>query len=1256
MNDTIRESTPMITPDSLRKINQVNQAFYKTHTEKNFGRCDVYGSQYSGTVENFGFEMLLEARKIRMEKPSLKGVFKINHCQYYFDIQYSNMIETYEQQGMLEAVLRKDVFLSDKEYRIKFTNCEDIYIPRSESWGALNEQSKSKVFKDKFIHTKKAPKLLIKDISSGITDEIDLRLEVDEGSETDYYFYNEFATEKFIDTYVGGELITKPITDADADLPFIWICVDIFKSLPHVDFGEYNEYVVNKPILTIGVDGHNVSHIYPLVYGFGSLPNQPSTGKWYLKAFSNLDGFIPEGSNNHVSKLSSIEYMFRPDDGNGDKIYPISFMEEYIKISLSDKVKWDIVRDHINEPYHAEICMDVFEENGSPDIKTVLTEAFDIGFSDDYLFKPYEGLCEDAVSGIHVDILSDYSENSVPKKNGTIHSLGEFDGLPSYFKSFRNRTIHRSHTELYTIRDRLNRETQIPTDKQTAALLLDSAMPQDELKNLVDNQEPAIVYKYDPEKYLYTTDPDKVISNKNVVTEVTFNDENTFGNCNIPAHSKKPKFIYHGNRTFSLSSVEFDPEIEIARVYYVNNDPISYVNNATLPSNEKKSPLALARICDIPTAYEQLMHIDNLAATYLFDQRYVRMGASFNNDDMTLLRNDRGMKVVMTPGKIGNQWVYDSEWTLPTKQQLVDAGYCKTININNSEIPITISNFKVLAGGTGYSVGDTFYVLVGGKAYDGIIRNTIMGGHVPENNPSAIELTVSEDSRVSIYNVDGTNTTLKTVTVSSELGTGLQIELVISKSDIDSHTPTITETTHQDDLIAFARDLYGNIFLYSLNSDWEWDKVCQIEGSEVRNNPYDSNTTQGIRTFAYAFNKYLFGSRDYADEKIFFNPKSYIRETSITDYEDAKGHKGDATTSDLSEYIVGRNMPDTFYRLICENNSDNGHFKLETFELKSLDGYKTTLPRFNTNNTIEHYNHSNRLILSSSESLNKIQPSMFVYSPSHNTRIDDYRIMTDMVVTTSSHITSYNDYGSNIMNSSGILEHNVYYYPEYEFSDSYNKAKEDLRSLHRSDLITYIRDVFGKDSEPLKLEDGGYSYSYDDLIEYVMARYPSDGPYIKDGLKVHGYAGDQAVDPISGEVRGKPVTGGVVSLTAEIIDANVTVDGKKEQSDLVNIFIIDDVSFKGFSENFRVHDENGVDITSTAVIIWQSDKYVFKNDQWLQLAKSVVEKYYNPNDKMFYYDQQYSNIITPDVDIVYCDITTGQYYKWNGNNYILITI
>jgi hypothetical protein len=171
-----------------------------------------------------------------------------------------------------------------------------------------------------------------------------------------------------------------------------------------------------------------------------------------------------------------------------------------------------------------------------------------------------------------------------------------------------------------------------------------------------------------------------------------------------------------------------------------------------------------------------------------------------------------------------------------------------------------------------------------------------------------------------------------------------------------------------------------------------------------------------------------------------------------------------------------------------------------------------------------------------------------------------------------------------------------------------------------------------------------------------MDRYPLNGFEVKDDLKPHNYAGDMVIDPQTNLPLGTPPTGAFVPLTAEVIETKVSVNGTKLESELANIFIIDDVTFQGFTSDFRVHDENGVDITSSSVIIWKGNKYIFRNDMWIQLAKRIVEGYLNPSDLMFYYDSAFSQIITPDADLIYQDITSGQYYKWNGSNYVLIII
>ena len=59
------KKTPIASPDTLRAFLQTSKRFYGLHTARNIGYTDINGLQYSGTVENFGSEMLLETRSYK---------------------------------------------------------------------------------------------------------------------------------------------------------------------------------------------------------------------------------------------------------------------------------------------------------------------------------------------------------------------------------------------------------------------------------------------------------------------------------------------------------------------------------------------------------------------------------------------------------------------------------------------------------------------------------------------------------------------------------------------------------------------------------------------------------------------------------------------------------------------------------------------------------------------------------------------------------------------------------------------------------------------------------------------------------------------------------------------------------------------------------------------------------------------------------------------------------------------------------------
>ena len=294
-------------------------------------------------------------------------------------------------------------------------------------------------------------------------------------------------------------------------------------------------------------------------------------------------------------------------------------------------------------------------------ISFIANPFFRIMFSDEFYFNRENDL-NHFVSGVHLDYTSDYSDNSVPKKFGTIHNLGDFDGLPDYFKSYNDRTIHRAHVEMYAIRDDANRRNQKTTDKQTAAIILDSAIPQNEIKDMSDI---SIVIKYERDNQggglqpKYVTDESAIISTTNYTSDIRFISNDRFVDNNVNNFFDRndyPRFIYHGNGYFSLGYIDYDPELETARGYLITNDGVAYINNVT--SKNPKAERTVARICDIPTSFTQLLSIKGKSPTLIIDEKYVRTPASIMLRRPILVDSEADVPIIYT-NDIDRLWNYN---------------------------------------------------------------------------------------------------------------------------------------------------------------------------------------------------------------------------------------------------------------------------------------------------------------------------------------------------------------------------------------------------------------------------------------------------------------------------------------------------------------------------------------------------------------------------------------------------------------------
>ena len=1220
MNNSLYELIPYMSPDSLRTFLKTSNSFFDTHTKKNIGYEDINGDQYVGTTENYGSEILMESRKMLMNNHSLKNLFTKNTFDYYFDIEFCPMVDSYYQSNMMYALLSKDVLISSRRYNITFTNCEEVIVLRSES------SSDPNVKKSRFICTSTPPTLNIIDHIGLAADET-VSLEItDDTSNTEYYFLIDITTEDFIDNFdeTTHVLKTKNINDADAGLPFVWICNDKFNSYPILEFNN-NIDDSNHPLMTIGTNGHDIYGLYPYVYGTSNVPTLPDPtheGEWYIQAKASLyNPFINTGnmSANYERQITEISFIYTKSINEPYYVkHTITITDDkYIKLTLSNDVEWSFKKPvdgdydydgatYINNIY-AYIKLSKFIQNTQDD--SSLVKAFSMFFDESYL-TPYEFDCVNAVSGIHIDASSEYAERSVLKKNGIIHSLGEFDGLPKYFKTLLDRTIHHSHVELYAIRDKSNTKHQSPMKKQTSALIIDSAVPKNDVNYIIDDLNICIRYNQNIGRLFYTSE--ESVSTFNQLSEIVYVNDDNFSVCTIPKYSMNKKFVYHGNRSFSLGKIGFDPETEISRVYIISNDPPSYENNTI--SDNKKSPRAFARICDIPTYFLQLTHIKNESPTIIIDKEYVHQEAPFTEaDKLRIWNGDEDGRCVtkLVPYGSCTRRIYvfpaDEDLNVSINRDYLLTYYKsyvrfnQSFDLNNNEL----YTFTINSAGTGYSINDKFNLQIGGMCLLGSIMANI-GGVVTE-----IHIDTNEGDIVNIGNLKGQITTFETTPVTGS-GKGLKINLEIVNSAWNWIKPMWVGRF--SDLYAYKMDKFNNLYVYNYDDDKStWVKGYQITGTKIVDNYYDDFNTQQSRSLHDVCINNLLNKYYSIDKFLWEYPLSYLHRTLLCDISvSAVPNSVDLSTGvDLSSYIINNNKQDCVY-VINNKAEEVGNHSLIRFEMFPQDiKSKMVLPRFNQLNLSYYYNKACCLscIFTDDE-----QPSMYVYNPTKDvnsryvyTFTDVYKkdfekpmTFVDVMQPTSAAETQ------NIFDEdTGVLNRNVYQYNEYEYCDDMKSLFDTLSVLPRISLINYIKTNYGKDVEPLMYEGSSFEYTKEMLIDYIKQNTYINPMYKKNNVNLLRRKGDVIFSHVNGEIvpEGKQPTGGYNNLAAYVYNKYAQLNDTDIEEYPFMIFKIPYGTKITNLNKFVIEDTRYVDISDKCLLIYNNKVYVHAHTRWVNIRE-----------------------------------------------------
>ena len=1217
-----REISTFLGPDGLRETLQLLKAFYENHTKNNCGYEAINGCQYVGTSTNFGSELLLEARKLLMDKPPLDGIPYVNDTfRFYFDTQYSDMISTYDQQNLLVAILNRDVCLSNMSYKLKFENCEEVYILRSESW------SDPAVIRTKFLKTTTPPTLMLHDLMHPNDPDttIQLHLSDDTNVETTYYFLKDATTTDVIQSYSNGTLITTEITNEMAQRPFIWMCINGFRLLPNIGFVN-NVDSTGEPLLNTGTDGHSNQLLYPYIYGDTNVPttNVPVENTWFLKVDADDDTSFLETdplSENYKIAIKQISFVNTSEIGTQPShTTTVSFDTTYTEMKLSNAVTWLFKKPVVGDyDYNAEgpnrcyayIALDAFSAN-QPLLPTQpvvpLVAGFVMTFDEAYL-NAYEIVCENAVGGIHIDTSSDYSDNGISKKNGVIHDLGDFDGLPAYFGYMLDRKIHRAHTELYTLRDALNDVNQSVMDKQVSGLILDSAIPQTEMHKVTDNLN--VVIKYNATTHRRYDSIGESVSENNILSQITFHSREKFGNSTMQRYQHDDAFIYHGNRKFSIGVMQLDPVLEYARVYVVGNDTDEYENNTT--STNPKPARTIARICDIPTKFTQLTQIQGIAPTLVIDPLYVRTEVNLTTSDKDLIYNQKSTKLLIdqlenSPTKYFPIYPNTTDLNIQFGQSyLTSNGYARTINLNTvldmTNPPEQTSRYTITTHtpGSGYAAGDTFTFIIGGIYFSGTV-DTI----TPTNGADEISIAANINATINIANLTGRTTVLSTTTTHGS-GAGLVVQVIVD----ETAWAGLQQTTSgiMDGLFAFKMDELDNVWIWTYDiGNGVWIRNCQFTGLPIVYNQYDDPLTKKQRSIDSVFIQNMFGWNSVWPENtwklpIQSNVSRSLQTTLIPNTENL--------ASDLSSQMLNLDTQDTYYAIYDDPERSATNYSCVRFTAYAPTGNASTdlLPRYHQLN-LEHY--TNKIGAMTYTRYVNEQPSVCIFNPTKDTVdrytkvcADAYQLDQTDELTFATIFTDQTGFPSVLDLSTGCLTKNLYVYTEKDPTAFLRTAQQQVDIESRDDLITDLHNASPTiDAYPLRFENTEHAFTKQMLADYMMENSINTPAYKKDNIRLLRLAGEPVVEYRNGKYFGvgEQPTGGYDLLSAELMDPHVSVDETNTLVDRMFVFRVDTDPTIGTLSNYRMQDANGMDISENTLLIYNGNKYIFRNQEWVQIV------------------------------------------------------
>ena len=1213
INDKPKELSNFVSPDSLRQFLKMNKKFYNLHTDNDYGSSDENGFQYYGASKNFGSEILIESTKLRMNLPPIEVLDISDGMNFYFDMKYGYDVSDgtngfiysdttrFFRQNMVGCLLKQNTLIDGYTYSIIWNDVSLIY-----ALGYVNS-SNGDVFRMGFFKTETPPTLRIVDINGNISN---ISLMVNDESEinTVYYFPINTMTVDLLNISVTDDDVIRQIDTNHTftidinnhkvyNMPYVWFCVDLFRDMS--DFTLTNN--VNSHgdnLMNIGIDGHNVMHLYPST-GASTHPTvtEQSGCRWYLKARGDI-------TSSRFGQLTQIEYLYadKPNPENPVSVNVIELPDDYT-IKPSKNVGWNIRTpqpgeydyDESSFRNHSYVYVDLSEfDDNIPRNEIIhytdkLLSAFDVFYDRRLFVGNYENMMNHATTGIHVDYTKDTSDNYVDKIHGIIHDMGEFDGLPRYMKEWNTLTSHRSHVELYSIKDNII-NNNFAMNRQTAGLLVDSGIPQTDIDTDISRLNICIEYQGGG---LYDTTHESELS-KNYLSDLGYETNTSFVDTSMPGMGKLCKFIYHGEGVFSLGIDTLDPELETGRVYLITNDDIKYHNN----SDENIPLRTAANISDIPTSYLQLVNIPNYSPTFALDPYYVRETASWNSDEENLVWNVRNKRLVykvdgynvtiVSPYNINLNTLYPRSFLEEYYSGKENFG--QTLDMSDPQHS-TDFTFTVNTGGEGYEVNDEFNVIIGGVNFKGIV------GEIDNGSVMYVNMLPNTNYNVYVGNITPNPMICKTATVTGE-GDGLTLLLTIDSQVWEDLN--IKSTGIFDDIFTLKFDSIGRIWIWKWdddNSTWYEDSL--FLGFDIQYNYYDQELP--IEAYNDRFRSltdvYICNSISCSQMNIFYYDFK-VRKEKLSNVISSEYNLNNDLSHVLSEKF---NFDETIY--IADNSSNtNPNYDLYEYHMSNASDQwndknnRYIIPQYHIENTFFAYLPTSKLTMYSIQADSEWaykQPDLYVYDVTKNKVYNYIQYTNNDAIIGSSHNMIYNDIIDDRFISNKKLTKNVYSFSFNNDIKQWNDAKESLEALSREDLLLFIQMGFGDDVDPIKVEGTTNRYTDQELVDFIMI----NQVYIRSNITLLA-AKESNIDSIDIQ---QP-RGGYTRIQ-NVYDSKLhTLSGTYYDSLPGDIFKIDADSIYDLN-SFRLYDDLGNDVSKYSIILVGNKLYAFdsSSNKWVNI-------------------------------------------------------